>query len=303
MNTKQDSPLEYSDFAGAVYRDPEANEILRKEWDTRHAGKLWTFEEEMEFRRIHKKYEGDFVKIGKCLGRTPRAVILRAADYLNLITQNQKEAALEELSQTSAPPTQPPTPTKTIPSEPNLTTSQVPPVSISNDLNKWTLDDEAYLVDAMRAGSSIADICARLKRSDDAIVDHLEAMGLGESPAQLAERVFGCKCESESAHTALSAPRALEPWSQEEDENLKELWDNGCPLKQITTKRGRTGCAVAVRLERLGCFVSRFEMSRKHIVDIPVEAVKTKQRGKKSARKGIGAKRKRDEAPLSPAHA
>ena len=172
MNTNNSSPLEYSDFAGGVYRYSEANEMLRKEWDKRHAGELWTFKEEAEYRRIHNIYEGKkFVKLGKCLGRTPRAVIIRAADHLGLITEGQKKkTVLEVLSQTPAMPA------------PNacqgeLCTPDCSPVSTSNDLNKWTLDDEAYLVDAMRAGSSIADICARLQRSDNAVVDHLEAMG------------------------------------------------------------------------------------------------------------------------------
>ena len=81
---------------------------------------------------------------------------------------------------------------------------------------------------------------------------------------------------------------------------MKELRNDRCSLREITTQHGRTGRAIALRLERLGDFESRFEMSRKLLVQLPVEKVKPKD---STHKEDIGAKRARDGVSSIPAQA
>lgn len=52
--------------------------------------------------------------------------------------------------------------------------------------------------------------------------------------------------------TRAKYPNYLKPWTQEEDSELKRLWDGGVSLNRIAAQLGRNTGAVKIRMSKLG---------------------------------------------------
>jgi hypothetical protein len=70
-----------------------------------------------------------------------------------------------------------------------------------------------------------------------------EALQLATEPSDYEQRLARIKDEN---------PRAYERWSDEEDEALKALWEQGMATSQIAWRLERQPSAIASRLRKLG---------------------------------------------------
>ncbi len=104
----------------------------------------------------------------------------------------------------------------------------------------WTPEDDRKLRELYESKTSPEKICTLLQRRARGVSNRLECLGLIQPEANQ----YG-------KPAAPGLERAGKPWYSEEDQKLRELFDQQIPIEQIAKAMGRSERSIQFRLERL----------------------------------------------------
>ena len=112
-----------------------------------------------------------------------------------------------------------------------------------NQLNAgrlWTPEDDKKLKELFQKQASIDEMCSALQRRPRGLNNRLEYLGM-----------IPLKTNDDGKPVSFNMERAGKPWYPEEDQKLREMFDQQKPLEEMAKALKRSERGVQFRLERL----------------------------------------------------